>query len=70
MAEPSRDGCTTVQEVSLDIGGYSLPKPGPDHSGINYSCPVDAQGSNVVKYTSDFSGKTPMELAMGHFLEG
>ena len=29
------------------------PKPGPDHSGTNYSCPVDAQGSNGEKYAGD-----------------
>ena len=34
-------------------GGYSLQKPGSDHSGTNHSCPVDAQGSNGEKYTSD-----------------
>ena len=66
MAEPSRDGCTIVQEISLGTGGYSLQKPGPDHFGTNHSCSVDAQGSNGEKYTSDLaSGKTPMELAMG-----
>ena len=43
----------------------SLRKLGPDHSDTNHSCPVDAQGSNGEKYTSDLSGKTPMELAMG-----
>ena len=25
----------------------------PDHPGTNYSCPVDAQGSNSEKYTGD-----------------
>ena len=41
-------------------------KLGPDHSGTNHSCPVDAQGSNGEKYTGvTFGGKTPMELAMG-----
>ena len=45
---------------------YSLQKPGPDHSGTNYSCPVDAQSSNGEKDTGrPLSGKTPMELATG-----
>ena len=48
-----------VQEISLGTRGYSLQKPGPDRSGTNHSCPVDAEGSLTV------SGKTPMELAMG-----
>ena len=42
---------------------YSLQKPGP--SGTNHSCSLDAKGSNGEKYTGDFGGKTPMELAMG-----
>ena len=43
----------------------STKKPGPDHSGTDHSCSVDAQGSNGEKYTGDLSGKTPTELAMG-----
>ena len=39
MAEPRRDGCTTVQEITLGTCGYSLQKPEPDHSGTNHSCP-------------------------------
>ena len=49
VADPSRDGCTTLQEISVGTGGYRLQKPGPDHSGTNHSCPVDAQGSNGEK---------------------
>ena len=33
VAEPSRDGCTTVQEVSLDTRGHSIKESGPDYSG-------------------------------------
>ena len=51
MAEPSKDGCTTVQDISLGTGGYRLQKAGSDHSGTNYSCSVDAQGSKGEKYT-------------------
>ena len=65
MAEPSRDGCTTVQEIYLSTGGNSIQKPGPDNSGTNHSCQVDSQSSNGEKYTVTVSGKTPMELAMG-----
>ena len=65
MAEPSRDGCTIVQEFSLGTRGYSIQKPGPDHSGTNHSCPVDAQSSNGEKYTGDLRCKTLVELAMG-----
>ena len=53
MAELSRVGCTTVRDISLGTGGYSLQKLGPDHSGTNHSCPVDAQGSNGEKNTGD-----------------
>ena len=55
MAELSRVGCTTVRDISLGTGGYSLQKLGPDHSGTNHSCPVDAQGSNGEKYTGDLT---------------
>ena len=65
MAEPSRDGCTTVQEVSLGTRGHSSKESGPDHSGTEHSCPVDAQGGDTEKYSGDLSVKTPMELAMG-----
>ena len=51
---PNRDEmCTIVQEVPLGTRGYSLQTPGPDHSGTNHSCPVDAQRSNGEKYTGD-----------------
>ena len=53
MAKPSRDKFSTVQVISLGIGGYSLQKREPDHSGTNHSCPVDAQGSNGETYTGD-----------------
>ena len=46
MAELSRNGCATVQEISFGTGGYSLQKPGPDHSGTNHSihrCPQVAK---------------------------
>ena len=56
MAEPTNDVRTTVQEISLGTG-YRLQKPGPDHTGTNHSCPVDAQGSNGEKYTSDLKWK-------------
>ena len=42
---------TTVEEISLGTGRYSLQKPGPDNSGTDHSYPVDAQGSNGKKYT-------------------
>ena len=45
--------CAIVQKHSLGSGGCSTPKPGPDHSGTSHSCPIDAQGSNGEKYTSD-----------------
>ena len=54
VAEPSRGGCTTVQETSLGTGGYHLQKPAPGRSGTDHSCPNDAQGSNGEKYTGDF----------------
>ena len=65
MAEPSRFGCTTVQETSLGIGGYSLQKLGPGQSGTKHSCPVDTQSSNGENTPVTLSGKTPVELAMG-----
>ena len=65
MAEPSRDGCTTVQEVFLGTRAHSFNESGPDHSGTDHSCPVDAQGGNNEKYSNiTSSGKTPLELAM------
>ena len=42
-----------VPEVFPGTRGYSLQKPGPDHSGTNHSCQVDAQGNNGEKYTGD-----------------
>ena len=36
MAEPSRDGCTTVQEVSLGTREHSFKESGPDHSGTEW----------------------------------
>ena len=50
MTEPSRDGCTIVQEISLATRGYSFQEPERDHVGTNHSCPVDAHGSNGEKY--------------------
>ena len=64
MAEPSRNGCTTVRKVSLGTRGNSLQKLGPDHSGTNHSCPVD-EAATVRNTQMTLSGKTLMELAMG-----
>ena len=50
MAEPSRDGCTIVQEVSLSAREYSLQKPGPDHIGTSHSCPVDEQEERLERH--------------------
>ena len=65
MAESSRDGCTTVEAVSLGTRGHSFKESGPDHSGTDHSCPVDAQGGDSGNSQITLSGKTPMELAMG-----
>ena len=64
VAEPSRYGCTTVQEIPLGTGGYRLQKPGPDHTGTNHSCLV-RKAATVRNTQVTLSGKTPMELAMG-----
>ena len=63
MAEPNRDGCTTVQEISLGTGGYHLQESGPDNSGT----PAQLMGkaATVRNTQTTFSGKTPMKLAMG-----
>ena len=50
MAEPSRNGCTAVQEVSLGTRGHSFEESGPDHSSTDHSCSVDSQGGNSEKY--------------------
>ena len=50
MAEPSRNGCTTVQEISFGIRGHSFKESGPDHSGTDHSCPIAAQGGDSEKY--------------------
>ena len=63
--QPSRNGCTTVQEISLGTRGYSFHKPELDHSGTDHSCPIDAQGGDSEKYPDNFKCKTPVELAMG-----
>ena len=65
MAELSRVGCTTVRDISIGTGGYSLQKLGPDHSGTNHSCPVDAQGSNGEKYTGDLKWSSSHGLGHG-----
>ena len=40
----------------------SFQEPGPDHSGTDHSCPVDAH-RDISQMA--LSGKTPMDLAMG-----
>ena len=47
-------GVRLFKKVSLSTRGYSLQKSGPDHFGTEYSCPVEAQGSNGEKYSGDF----------------
>ena len=49
MAEPSSKGCTAVQQVSLGTRGHSFEESGPDHSGTDHSCPIDAQGGDSEK---------------------
>ena len=53
MAEPSRDGCTTVQEISLVNRGHSVEESGPDHSGSDHTCPINAQCSDSEKYPNN-----------------
>ena len=38
------------QEISLRTSGYRFRKLGPDHSGTNHACSVDAQGGDSEKY--------------------
>ena len=52
------------QEVSLGTRGYSLKKTAPDHPGTN-PCPVDAQGSNGEKYTSDLKWQDAHRIGHG-----
>ena len=66
MAEPSRDGCATVQENALGtLVDTDSKKLGPDHSGTNHSCPVDAQNSNDEKYTSDLKWRNAHGIGHG-----
>ena len=53
MAEPNRDGCTTVQEISVAPRGQSFKESGPDHSATDHSCPIDAQCGDSDKYTDN-----------------
>ena len=46
-------GCTTVQEISLGTPGHSFKESGPDNSGTDHSCPVDAQGGDSEKHSNN-----------------
>ena len=65
MDESSRDGCTTVQEISLVTGGYRLQKPGQDHTGQITPAQLMRKAATVRNTQVTLSGQTPMELAMG-----
>ena len=53
MAKPSRGGCTAVQVVSLGTRGHSFKESGPDHSGTDHSCAVDAQCGDIEQYSNN-----------------
>ena len=51
------------RKISLGTGGSSLQKTGSDNSDTNHSCPVDAQGSNSEKYTSELKWQDAQRTA-------
>ena len=65
MAEPSRDVCTTVQEISLGTGGYRLQKPGQIKLAQSTPAQLMRKAATVRHTQVTSSGKTPWELAMG-----
>ena len=46
-------GVRLFKKIFLALVDTASKKLGPDHSGTNHSCPVDAQSSNGEKYTGD-----------------
>ena len=46
-------GVRLFKKIFLALVDTASKKLGPDHSGTNHSCPVDAQGSNGETYTDD-----------------
>ena len=46
-------GVRLFKNFLLALVDTASKKPGPDHSGTNHSCSLDAQGSNGVKHTGD-----------------
>ena len=64
LAKSSWDGCPIVQELSLSaLVNTASKKSGPDHSGTDHSCPIDAQSTTGEKHTGN-SEWQPIELAM------
>ena len=65
LAKSSWNGCPIVQEVSFGTRGHSLQKFGQDYSVTDYTCPVDAQGSDREKHTGNSEWQNSYGLSLG-----